>query len=409
MDDAARNIINPLFIRELERIGGQMQVLTGIQIPDTLVKYTGESTSTSVEVTSHIIKLDAEKKQYVLKMASTFGVVLEEGQVLHATQLADKGEINKYLLGIKQGTQITLLEPTPADKGLLTKCMGENKQVYDLRSNIAAKQRDLHAREEMIERIKREILNNQTILGMLEARTRTSDDFIKAINDILTGGWFKLSSVNYTSGIIKMYTPDVYLNYRNATAGIDKTLNMGSYFVSIYKQENKVRVAPRTDNILVDGYFHPHINGSGQVCWGTAEEIYQTAMKSDKAYVQLFDALKIILQNYNGDSPYANFEEFLVKSPNFKIEDGDFAYKPTNSDYFIPDEDMPSDFHGDDILETDYCWEDEDGEDWYGNKVQFYRRTHIPTGVALPQDRYKYYYRRSDYSYTQYNGDINEL
>lgn len=132
------------------------------------------------------------------------------------------------------------------------------------------------------------------------------------VDKILEGGFYSLArNKTYTcpNKLLWFTTKDITLTHKNPSAGIDLEVPMGNYYVTVNMETYDVRVKPCNNNLQYSGYYHPHVNESGRVCWGNAAEVMAQALEDMKPSVAL-TALQIILTTYNDESPYALLRDF---------------------------------------------------------------------------------------------------
>ena len=116
------------------------------------------------------------------------------------------------------------------------------------------------------------------------------------------------------------FTKEIFLSHKNPASKLDiKPFSFGSFKVLINPLLGRVHVYKKSDNIKLpsDNYFHPHVNGSGVVCWGNAaKEVTDSFARYDIEMV--LRILSVILTSYNEASPYKSLQEFhAVREPSF--------------------------------------------------------------------------------------------
>lgn len=127
---------------------------------------------------------------------------------------------------------------------------------------------------------------------------------------------------------------DVILQHRNLAAGIDIRVNMGKYKVSYNLRAFDVKVLPYENNVTVDGdYYHPHVNYSGRICWGSASDTASRA-SANLNFSQLMVLLTSVLHCYNPDNPYKPLEKFAAARTLQEVE--------AASIYVGPEEEAPN-------------------------------------------------------------------
>jgi len=110
---------------------------------------------------------------------------------------------------------------------------------------------------------------------------------------------------------------DIQLSHRNPAAGIDITINFGKFMVVCDIENFRITVHPFENNHNVSGHPHPHVQGGGGVCWGTAANSVSAALAKCN-FVEPMVLLSALLINYNPGSPYVSMERFqdAIGDPN---------------------------------------------------------------------------------------------
>jgi hypothetical protein len=138
-------------------------------------------------------------------------------------------------------------------------------------------------------------------------------DLSSEVSKIVDDGFYSVAAVyeNY----IRFATQPVTLVENNPAAGIKRSVFLGTFFVTYHPNTGVIKVTGKESNIETQGHIHPHIGSGGSVCWGTAAEAVAVAMRDLRPSVA-FKALQVILNNYNGSSPYRTIERFMERSNN---------------------------------------------------------------------------------------------
>ena len=68
-----------------------------------------------------------------------------------------------------------------------------------------------------------------------------------------------------------------------------------------------------SDNLNVDGYYHPHLGSGGDVCLGNMGELYNEAIANGDVFAAI-DAIMAVLLNYNNGDPYISLARFAERS-----------------------------------------------------------------------------------------------
>lgn len=113
---------------------------------------------------------------------------------------------------------------------------------------------------------------------------------------------------NEQNPILVFSTKEVILSSRpNENPKV--SYNFGSFYVRYSPNQNSIRVLKKHNNHPSNGYYHPHIDQSGTVCWGNANDTYVESMNLMKPELA-FEKLKALLQTYGG-TPYKSLGEFI--------------------------------------------------------------------------------------------------
>lgn len=110
---------------------------------------------------------------------------------------------------------------------------------------------------------------------------------------------------------------DIILTHKNLAAGIDLRVNFGRLKVSIDILSGAVFVSRHEKNLDYSGFYHPHINAAGKICWGNAMNTALDLLAKAK-YSELFNILASNLTNYNDANPYVALGTFQSLRPEDK-------------------------------------------------------------------------------------------
>lgn len=136
------------------------------------------------------------------------------------------------------------------------------------------------------------------------------------ITKVIDAGFFKFKSI--TKGVITFTTDKIVNTDKRPSAGMDLTVELGSYTIEYNlgkatgrrrNRDSVLRVLPNEDNIFSGRYYHPHINPQGNICWGDGIDKAHQAILSHK----ISDAMTIlaaVLTHYNPEDPYVTLYNF---------------------------------------------------------------------------------------------------
>lgn len=266
----------------------------------------------------------------------------------------------------------------------------KNDMDSSIRS-ITAKHRDITA---LLERV----MANKMILMRLENNMELK--LLDIIKDCVADGWYKLNKDDTLFSLPSQYpviyftTPMISLKYYNPQAKIDKNVPMGEYRVLWYVREGRIRVDGSDNTMEINDYIHPHVSSDGSVCWGNASQVYAESMR-DMNPKNALEALRVILQNYNADSPYQGiekWEEYIEANPHHgkKVE-----YIPFGRKAWIESDYMPSQWAK--TYQHDYREAYDEDEDFHRNMylMTVFRRVYEGT-LEVAGDDDLYYIRTSN-------------
>ena len=219
-------------------------------------------------------------------------------------------EVNKIIFPWME----TLSTPQPRlSEGALdtlASVMGDHRQAANERNqheilNIERQIRDRFSSIDAYLKNLREI--QMRISGAEEASPESVQRFI---DEVTKDNWFKFDmDASLDARRFIFTTPSVTLTYKNAAAGIDMSVPMGSFKAFFNPSNVTISVHEHENNLDVREYYHPHIGAEGDICWGNAQQIYTRAMRDLKP-APAFRALRVILESYNDESPFRSLDQF---------------------------------------------------------------------------------------------------
>lgn len=335
---------------------------------------------------------------WVDQLSSQVGIEPEdipEAQYLAMIRAESKGQANKLFFEWYNTRTTQTLTLTDDDTKLF-------KSLVSIENT-----RDYRATVSNIESVKCEVVNyhrsiNSKLEYMMEEvakldklKGQASKDFTAEVKAMTQDGWLKYSSeltkINNdrpsfgddNSPSLMFVTPRIFCKFYNEKAGVDMTVDMGSYAVKYSPQKGRLQVIQHDDNLEHDGYFHPHVSG-GNVCWGNAAEAYAEAMRNYTPS-KIIPALRTILTHYNDGSPYTAIHNFaVVRDPNM-FKDKEKVYVEWDNTAWIRDSDLPSYF---DYSRYERETRNEDDEDYMERRVTVFVQEYEGTQVRVPHTGY---------------------
>lgn len=146
----------------------------------------------------------------------------------------------------------------------------------------------------------------------LIGRHRNLKERLGAIHEL--GSWQYVGATGAV--VIFQLTQDVILTYKNDPTKEHYRVNLGSFRAELDIVAAALHVKA-IKPVLFNGYYHPHLNQKGQVCWGTAiSSVTNRLIEGD--YKTVFSVLYSILTNYNQNSPYVTIQQLQSIQPNSK-------------------------------------------------------------------------------------------
>jgi hypothetical protein len=273
-------------------------------------------------------KEQIEATRYIELLASQTGTRIESWDILKLFSagkgkvlIVDKTEINQRFFSQLEAIKVTTLtEVSVLDSETFKKIDEVSKgrvKVGKKNSNsIEALKKRQASYLQMIEKYllranqyTEKASNLEKQLNVLESK-RTN--YASQINELLKENFWEFRRLNDRTVELVTRT-DIILRHRNPAAGVNLSVNMGRYLVQLDLFWNTVSVWPYKDNVLVNGYPHPHITSGGSICWGNASSVIAKAMPRGDL-LTVFRLLASILTSYNDGSPYVSLEHFAAKS-----------------------------------------------------------------------------------------------
>jgi len=175
----------------------------------------------------------------------------------------------------------------------------------------------------MIDELKEDLVNAQRIIGGLEkseedmkARIKAIDhnyswvDQRESIERISPGLW---KNIRFSGNKMIASTCNLLIEGPTGQGDLDTMkMNFGSLEVSFDMINMTILARPNTDNIIADGFFHPHVGQDGVICFGELEDQIKSKMLEFDMVGLMTDVHQIL--NQYGDNPYQTFEIFYQEA-----------------------------------------------------------------------------------------------
>lgn len=266
-------------------------------------------------------KANISAVQYVHMLSATTNAKADTWNILEIfgrgegnALVTDKNEINKrfftHLEQIKANVPEEYLSIEPEIERQIKEATRElvNSQVRQFREKAEScriTMQDYYQRAEMNAS---QMVRYQNMVLSIQGKTNPIMDEIRKV---ASGTYWKFHSFDGRCLRFETRNPTI-LVHKNPSAGIDITLNMGLYAAVVDIKTMQTKVTAQGGNIVVDGYYHPHVTGHGDICWGTGLTAATGFMK-DFRLLDLMELLAANLSNYNSGNPYVSLERFKIK------------------------------------------------------------------------------------------------
>ena len=139
--------------------------------------------------------------------------------------------------------------------------------------------------------------------------TSPADVMKKELAEVLAeGSW--TNPVFYENCLYLNTKNNVSISCTNKAAGIDIRVDCGQLAVKIDLGNLYMRVIPYKNNLDAQGFYHPHVNREGGICWGDAGNQVSDWMGQGRIG-EMLKILYSLLFNYNERNPYIAIQHFV--------------------------------------------------------------------------------------------------
>lgn len=150
-------------------------------------------------------------------------------------------------------------------------------------------------------------------LKMMEDNADLYQKVVDGIKKVLEEGLF-INPV-CKDGIFYLNTKaNTILRDVNKAANLDVVMDLGQLAIRLDTKNNMdLRIIPYKNNITSGGYWHPHVQTDGRVCWGEA----QTMVTGHLSTLEIGNALRLaygLINSYNPASPYRSLADFKLNN-----------------------------------------------------------------------------------------------
>lgn len=323
---------------------------------------------------------------------------------VEVAKCASKTEVNRIFFAWCEANPIDKQEVSRDAIALLNKVISPlTTPTY-----ITAKRTADEYRERAV-RYAREATSSLGVVAEQEAKMRELEGnsgvpLWDKIKPLVEAGWYQLdvgSLMVQTIGSrdfkVRFITPEIVMKHFNPKAGIESSVPMGQYAVTWLPLRNHIAVHTHANNILVDRYPHPHVSYDGDVCWGNAHAVMSEGM-SNLDPVPGLEALQVILQNYNADSPFKALYRW-EEQRKIEARKGMPTHMVETGSGWVREDDMPDNWASTYQIDfaQDRSFEDEDGE--YETNAYHMRlfRKEYEDGTPAESNVYYIKYRNGTY------------
>ena len=234
---------------------------------------------------------------------------------------ADEGRINEILIAFDREKYFDKPDPVHEVIDLTeeqTKKIQDvfEKEFTDRKDSIQRAERDYIRRaadrmEQYQEFLRQASHSREQIKGL---SLRDSAPMFDSIKKILEDERFQFEGIDGRNRLKFAIKKDIINTNVNVKAGINTRVNLGKMRILVsFVSGLDARVYQMSDNITVEGHWHPHLNSSGSVCLGNVSEIYEEAVEQGNIHGML-DIVHAVLINYNEENPYVSLEGFAGRS-----------------------------------------------------------------------------------------------
>lgn len=298
--------------------------------------------------------------EWVRILCSQVGVSINEipSEVVHAIAEAQaKQVVNKLFFDWFNSRPIKTTTFTDDDLNLFKKALSvEHTEAYqNLISSRMSQQREVTRLSNLVHQCARQIASYNEKLRSLT--NQNGIDLTPEIAAIVKDGWYRYESeftkaMNSGSEEPCLYftTPRVNMSFYNKAVGAEMNVDMGRYLIKYRVRTGVIEVKTHEDNLIVEGYIHPHVSSDNTLCWGNASTHYSKSMVEHTPSLA-FKSMRVILQTYNDESPYRSISEFaLARNPEI-FKDRPLVYERCPNNAWVRAGDLPSGYRINDVIE----------------------------------------------------------
>lgn len=223
----------------------------------------------------------------------------------------ERGEVNKKFFSSSPESETTSLEISQEEE--LRQFFNASIPVQKLTEQRQALETDLAQWSDKINQTISMIVEKDRVIQFWQNRDKLPA--IQDVQELLRSGKIKLISIDTRTQVLKFETiNDTILREIKPEAGVNRSVNLGTFFIEASFASNSVKVLRSKNNLNPRGtHIHPHIHSNGGVCWGNAGDTVRRAFASFDVK-SVIETTLLILAEYNPNSPYVPLHEFERKA-----------------------------------------------------------------------------------------------
>ena len=274
-------------------------------------------------------KANLQALSYIKQLASSTNSNINRWDILAmfssgdgANLLADKKAINKIFfeklekIAEKTTGDIALVDDLPELSNALEN--GFQASIENQKRLIENEMRTINesiiASHKTLEDRISKLVDTSKRLHFLAKNTDPLGEIKKEINEVLRSGCW-VNPVIVGNQLYLNTKVNLILTFKNLAAGYDIAQDFGQFSVRIDLNTFGMVVVPYKNNIHVIrlgdqlGHYHPHVQHTGSICWGTGHDTMVKLIKDFKIGKAL-ELLYAVLANYNDGNPYIHLADF---------------------------------------------------------------------------------------------------
>lgn len=218
---------------------------------------------------------------------------------------ASKGEINKFILDYGQSLPFAPPGSISADERTKAE-QDKNVQIGQYLYKLATQERIV---ERVLDKSSKEVRTLRHYQQQL-AKLRGEPSLEEALDKCPSSSYWQFISTK--DNVLDVMTKNnVVMAYKDEEKGIDLTLDLGKFLLSIDYNDLIVKISAYSDNTVVNGYYHPHISTRGTPCWGNVSHRVAKAL-AHKDIGALLGLTMSLLTSYNDGSAYVSYQKLWV-------------------------------------------------------------------------------------------------